>query len=53
MLSSKKLICKGTLRQVIQRLEIQLLMLVFSSQLCELAPLTFSLVHLFPPSLCE
>ncbi len=38
----KKLTCKGTLRQVfirVYRLEIQSVMLVFSSQLCELLPL--------------
>ncbi len=38
----KKLTCKGTLRQVfirVYRLEIQSVMLVFSTQLCELSPL--------------
>jgi hypothetical protein len=37
-----KLSCKGTLRQVfirVFRLEIQSVMLVFSTQLCELLPL--------------
>jgi hypothetical protein len=44
--------CKETLRQVfvrVYRLEIQSVMLVFSTQL--VAPLTFSLVQLSPPSL--
>ncbi len=62
----KKFTCKGTLRQVfirVYRLEIQSVMLVFSTQLWEkvrgtivhIVPLTFSLVHLphFPPSLCQ
>jgi hypothetical protein len=52
MSSSKKLTCKGTLRQVfsrVYRLEIQSVMLAFSTQLCDLAPLTF---YLPPPSLC-
>jgi hypothetical protein len=38
----KKLTCKGTLRQVfisIYRLEIHSVILVFSTQLCELLPL--------------
>jgi hypothetical protein len=38
----KKLTCKGTLRQVfrrVYRLEIQSVMLVFSTQLCELLPI--------------
>ncbi len=42
MSSSKKLTWKGTLRQVfikVYRLEIQSVMLVFSTQLCELLPL--------------
>jgi hypothetical protein len=42
MSPSKKLICKGTLRQVfirIYRLEIQSVMFVLSTQLCELLPL--------------
>ncbi len=42
MSSSKKLTCKGTLRQVfnmVYRLEIQSVMLVFSTQRCELLPL--------------
>ncbi len=41
MSSSKKLICKGILRQEfirVYRLEIQSIMLVFSTQLCELLP---------------
>jgi hypothetical protein len=46
MSSSKILTCKGTLRQVfirVYRLEIQSIMLVFSTQLCELLPLYPSL----------
>jgi hypothetical protein len=42
MSSSKKLTCKGTLRQVfirVYRMEKQTVMLVFSSQLCEPLPL--------------
>jgi hypothetical protein len=59
MASSKKLTCKGTLRQVFirdYRLEIQSVMMVFSTQLWELLPSNHSLVHfcpLPPPSLCE
>jgi hypothetical protein len=55
----KKLTCKGTLQQVftrIYRLEIQSVMLVFSTQLCELLPLSLSLwfnLPPLPPSLCE
>jgi hypothetical protein len=40
--SKKKFTCKGTLRQVfirVNRLEIQSVVLVFSTQLCELLPL--------------
>jgi hypothetical protein len=48
----KKLTCKGTLRQVfirVYRLEIKSVMLVFSTQLCELLPpLIFSLFQLSP-----
>jgi hypothetical protein len=49
----KKLTCKSTLRQVFLRiygLEIQSVMLVFSTQLCKLliAPLTLSLVQISP-----
>ena len=52
----KNLTCKGTLRQLfirVYRLEIQSVMFVFSTQLCELlpAPLTFSLQFNYP--LCE
>ncbi len=53
-MSSKKLTCKSSLRQVyirVYRLEKQSVMLVFSTQLCELlygVPLTFSLVQLSP-----
>ncbi len=36
----------------VYRLEVPSVMLVFSTQLC-VAPLTISLVHLPPPSLCE
>jgi hypothetical protein len=36
-------VCKGTSRQVFIRLEIQSVMLVFSTQLCELLPLSPSL----------
>jgi hypothetical protein len=56
MSSFKTTMCidrKGSLRQVfirVYRLEIRLVMLVFSTQLY-VAPLTFSLVHLSPPSL--
>jgi hypothetical protein len=55
----KKLACKGTLRQVfikVYRLEIYSVMLVFSTQLCELLPLSPSLWFNSlppPPSLCE
>ncbi len=51
MSSSKQLTCKGTLRQMlirVYRLEIQPVMFVFSTQLSELLPLTFSLVQLSP-----
>jgi hypothetical protein len=45
------------MRQVfirVYKLEIQTVMLVFSTQLCELyASLTFSLVHIPHPSLCQ
>jgi hypothetical protein len=56
MSSSKILACKGTLRQVfirVYRLEVQLVMLVFSTQLCEL--LSFNLLSgltLPPPFPC-
>ncbi len=51
----RKLTCQETLRQVfirVYRLERQSVMLVFSTQLCELyvAPLAFSLVQLSPLS---
>jgi hypothetical protein len=53
MSSSKKVTCKGTLRQVfirVYRLVIHSVMLVFSTQLRELLPLlTFSLVSSTPP----
>ena len=42
MLSSKKFTCKWTVRQVfirVYRLEIQSVMLVFSTEFCELLPL--------------
>jgi hypothetical protein len=45
MLSSKILTCKGTLRQVFirfYRLQIQSVLLIFSTQLCELLPLSGS-----------
>jgi hypothetical protein len=45
-----------TLRQEFIRvygLEIQSLMMVFSTQLCELLPFEPSLWLAFPPSLCE
>jgi hypothetical protein len=50
----KKLTCKGILRQVfirVYRPEMHSVMLVLSTQLCELLPLylTFSLVELSPP----
>jgi hypothetical protein len=51
----KELICKGTFRQVfirVYRLEKQSIMLVFSTQLCELLPLLPSLWLAIPPSLC-
>jgi hypothetical protein len=56
MFSSKKLTCKETLLQVfirVYRLEIQSVMLVFSTQLCELLPLSpsfwfNSLLHTLP-----
>jgi hypothetical protein len=44
--------CKGTMRQVfirVYRLEIQSVMLVFSTQLCELLPLYPSLWFIPPP----
>jgi hypothetical protein len=50
----KILTCKGTLRQVfirVYRLEIQSVMFVFSTQICELLRLSPSLVKLPPP--CE
>jgi hypothetical protein len=59
MSSSKKLTCKGTSRLVfirVYRLEIQSVMLVFSSQLCELLPFYPSLWFNSPPfplSVCE
>jgi hypothetical protein len=50
-----KLTCKGTLRQVfisVYRLEIRTVMLVFSTQLCELLPhspsVWFNYLHPFP-----
>jgi hypothetical protein len=49
----KLLTCKGTLRQVlirIYRLEIISVMLVFSTQICELLPLLSSLWFNFPPT---
>jgi hypothetical protein len=46
----KNLTCEGTLRQVYYRLGIQSVMLVFSTQLCELLPLYTSLWY---PSLRE
>ncbi len=52
MSSSKKLTCKETLRQVlirVYRLEIQSVMLVFSTKLCELLPLYPSLWFNSPP----
>ncbi len=55
----KELTCKWTLRQVfirVYRLEIQSVMLVFSTQLCELMPLSLlfgSTSYPSPPSLCE
>ncbi len=60
-MSTKKFTCKGTLRQVfirVYRLEIQSVMLVFSTQLCELLPLYLSLWFNatrspFHPSQCE
>jgi hypothetical protein len=48
----KKLAGKGTLRQVFIRfytLEVQSVMLVFSTQLCELLPLSPSLLSIPPP----
>ncbi len=50
----KKLTCKGTLRQVlvcirVHRLEVQSAMLLFSTQLDELLPLSPSLWFNFPP----
>jgi hypothetical protein len=48
----KKLTCKGTLRQVfigVYRLEIQSVMMVFSTQLSELLPLSPSLWLNSPP----
>ncbi len=53
MLSSKKITCKGTLRQVfirVFRLEIQSVMLFFSTQLRELLPLSPSLWFISPSS---
>ncbi len=55
MLSSKKLTCEGTLRQVfirVYRLAIQWVMLVFSTQLCELLPFSPSLLFNSPPLPC-
>jgi hypothetical protein len=51
----KKLTCKGALRQVFIRVYRLTVTLVFSTQLCELLLLPFSLVQLSPPppSLCE
>jgi hypothetical protein len=52
MSSSKKLTCKGTLRQVFigdYRLEIQSFMFLFSTQLCELLPLSNVLSGSPPP----
>ncbi len=52
----KKLTCKGTLRQVynrVYRLEIQSVMLVFSTQVCEQLSLSPSLWFNSSPSLCE
>jgi hypothetical protein len=49
----KKLTCKGTLRQVLIRVYRQEIVLVFSTQLCELLPLSSFLWFNSPPSLCE
>jgi hypothetical protein len=52
MSSSKKLTCKATLRQVfprVYRLEIKSVMLVFSTQLYDLLPLSSSLWLPLPP----
>ncbi len=54
----KKLTCKGTLRQVfikVFRLEIKSVLLVFSTQLCELLPPPLLSGSTLPPSpsLCE
>jgi hypothetical protein len=54
MSSSKILTSKGTLRQVfitVYRLDVQHVMLVFSTQLC-VTPLTYSPVQLSPPLPC-
>jgi hypothetical protein len=56
MLSSKKFKCKGTLQQAfirVHRLEMQSVMLVFSTQLCKLLPLYPSLWFTSPPSQCQ
>jgi hypothetical protein len=48
----KKLTCKGTLRRVFIRvygLEIQSVVLVFSTQICELLPLSPSIWFISPP----
>ncbi len=55
MSSSKHLTCKGTWRQVfirVYRLEIQSVMLAFSTQFCELLPLSPSLWFNSPPHPC-
>ncbi len=52
MSSSKKLACKGTLRQVffrVYRLKIKSVMVVFSTQLCDFLPLSLSLWFNPPP----
>ncbi len=52
MSSCKKITCKGTLPQVfirVYKLEIQSVMLVFSTQLCELLPLLPTLWFNSPP----
>jgi hypothetical protein len=45
----KKLTCKGTFRQVFIRVHRQSIMMVFSTQLCELLPLQPSLWFKSPP----
>jgi hypothetical protein len=52
MTSSKKMTCKGIFLKLIRayKLEIKSVMLVFSTQLCELLPLSPSLWLALPPS---